>query len=159
MKKITLIMSIMILLFSIGALSEDKEEVKFSEATTNVYDSVLAEKLGADEYGMKSYVIAFLKPGPNRDQDSATAVELQKAHRANIRRLAQEGKLVLAGPFLDGGEMAGLFIFNVTTIEEAKQLTESDPAIKAGRLIMDLHPWYGSAALVQVNDVHQTIKK
>ena len=138
---------------------ENNEENKTSDTTANAFDSVLAEKLGADEYGMKSYVMAFLKAGPNRDQDSATAVELQKAHRANISRLADEGKLVLAGPFLDDGEIAGIFIFNVATVEEAKQLTESDPAIKAGRLVMELHPWYGSAALVQVNDLHKVLKK
>ena len=159
MRKITFSMSLIVFAVTIGACIDNADEDNSSVTTTNVYDSVLAETLGADEYGMRSYVIAFLKAGPNRDQDSATAIELQKAHRANIKRLAQEGKLSVAGPFLDGGEMAGLFIFNVTTIEEAKELTESDPAIKAGRLIMELHPWYGSAALVQVNDVHQTIKK
>lgn len=148
-----------VLVLAIGACSDKTEEDISSTTVTNAYDSVLAHKLGADEYGMRSYVIAFLKAGPNRDQDSAAAVELQKAHRANIRRLADEGKLAVAGPFLDGGEMAGLFIFNVATVEEAKALTESDPAIQAGRLVMELHPWYGSAALTQVNEIHQKLKK
>ena len=159
MRKNAFCITMLVLCFSIGACFDNKVEDFSSNTVISVYDSVLAEKLGADEYGMRSYVIAFLKTGPNRDQDSATAVELQKAHRANIRRLAEDGKLAVAGPFLDGGEMAGLFIFNVATIEEAKQLTESDPAIKAGRLVMELHPWYGSAGLVQVNEIHQKIKK
>ena len=159
MRAITPYWMILFLVFAIGLGSEIRAEEISSDTVVSVYDSVLAEKLGADQYGMRGYVIAFLKAGPNRDQDSATAVELQKAHRANIRRLANEGKLALAGPFLDGGEMAGLFIFNVTTVEEAKVLTESDPAIKAGRLIMELHPWYGSAGLMQVNDIHKRIVK
>ncbi|MFC5271674.1 YciI family protein [Adhaeribacter terreus] len=123
------------------------------------YDAALAQQLGADEYGMKQYVMAFLKSGPNRDQDKTVAAALQKAHLNNINRLAEEGKLVVAGPFLDKGEVRGIYIFNVTSIEEAQKLTETDPAIQAGRLVMELHPWYGSAALMQVNDTHKKLEK
>ncbi|MCE3259599.1 MAG: hypothetical protein K0S12_1240 [Bacteroidetes bacterium] len=123
------------------------------------YDAALAKKLQADDHGMHKYVIAFLKAGPNRNQDSATAAQLQAAHMANIGRMAENGDLVLAGPFMDKGELRGIYIFNVESIEKAKELTESDPAVKAGRLIMELHPWYGSAALMQVNEIHNKIQK
>lgn len=128
-------------------------------ASGNSYDTELAEELGADDYGMRQYVIAFLKEGPNRGQDSTRAAELQRAHLDNIRRLAEEGKLVLAGPFMDQQEVRGIFVFDVRTVEEARQLTESDPAIEAGRLEVDLRPWYGSAALMQVNNIHSKISK
>ncbi len=159
MRKIFLPSFLFVILFTIGACFEETQNNNSSDSAMILYDSVLAEKLGADDYGMKSYVIAFLKAGPNRDQDSSTAVELQKAHRANIGRLADEGLLALAGPFLDDSEFARLFIFNVSTVEEAKALTESDPAIQAGRLVMELHPWYGTAGLMQVNEIHKKIKK
>jgi uncharacterized protein len=123
------------------------------------FDSLLAAEIGADRYGMRSYVMAFLKAGPNRGQDSVTAVDLQKAHMANIRRLADEGKLILAGPFLDGGEIRGIYLFDVPTIEEARELTATDPAIQAGRLEMELHPWYGSAALMKVTEIHRRISR
>jgi uncharacterized protein YciI len=123
------------------------------------YDSTLAEKLGADPYGMKKYVMAFLKAGPNRNQDPETAAKIQRAHMDNITRMAEEGKLVLAGPFLDGGDLRGIYVFNVETLEEAKALTETDPAVKEGRLIMELHPWYGSAGLMQVNEIHHKIQR
>ncbi|MCY1634096.1 MULTISPECIES: YciI family protein [Marinifilum] len=123
------------------------------------YDAELAIKLKADQYGMSKYVMAFLKRGPVRSHDSITAAKLQKAHLENIESLADEGKLVLAGPFFDDGEIRGIYIFNVETIEEAKALTETDPAIKAGRLVMELHPWYGSAALKQVNEIHKSLQK
>jgi uncharacterized protein YciI len=125
----------------------------------STYDSVFAKKLGADDYGMKHYVIAFLRTGPSVIEDSAARMKLQMEHLKNIQRLANEGKLVVAGPFLDGGDLQGIFIFNVATIEEAKKLTDSDPAVKAGELKMELHPWYGSAALMEVPDSHKKVQK
>ena len=127
--------------------------------TVSVYDSTLAAEYGADAYGMKKYVMAFLKKGPNRDMDSARAAELQRAHLDNITRLAKEGKLVVAGPFFGEGGLRGIYIFDVGSIEEAEELTNSDPAIKAGRLTMELKEWYGSAALTGLNDLHRKIAK
>ena len=124
-----------------------------------VYDSVLAKKLGADKYGMKKYVIAFLKTGKTQITDTAKLEQIQMAHLKNIMKLADEGKMVLAGPFLDNTSLEGIFIFNVSTVEEAKKLTETDPAIQAGVLEMELHPWYGSAAVMEVVRIHNTIQK
>ena len=121
------------------------------------YDSVLAKKYGADQYGMKKYVMAFLKRGPNRSKDKVKANELQMAHMNNINRMAEEGKLVLAGPFFGDGELRGIYIFNVETIAEAEALTNSDPAIQAGSLVMELKEWYGSAALMAINDLHKSL--
>lgn len=123
------------------------------------YDAALAEKLGADEYGMKQYVLAFLKAGPTRSQTEEDAQRLQRAHLDNIKRLAEEGKLVLAGPFLDSGEVRGIYVFDVRTVEEARVLTATDPSIQAGRLVMELHPWYGSAALGMLDDWNRAIAK
>ena len=134
--------------------------IKAQELNTPVkYDSTLAKKLGADEYGMKQYVMAFLKKGPNRSQDSTKRAEIQKAHLKNIMRLAAEGKLIVAGPFLDDTDTQGIFIFNVGSIEEAKKLTESDPAVKAGVLTMELHPWYGPAILPEVLKLNRKLEK
>ena len=123
------------------------------------YDSAFAAKLGADGYGMKQYVMAYLKRGPNRDQDSLTAAKLQKAHLDNIIRMANEGKLVLAGPFMDDHEVRGIYIFDVKTVEEARALTATDPAIQAGRLVMELHPWYGSAVMPLITPLHKRLEK
>ena len=124
-----------------------------------VYDAALAAKLKADDNGMKTYVMAFLKAGPNRNRSREEAQKLQAAHRANINRLAAEGKLVLAGPFADDGALRGIYIFDVATIAEAEALTKTDPAIQAGQLEMELHPWYGSAALMTIPDLHARIEK
>lgn len=130
-----------------------------AQDSTVVFDSLYAQKLGADDYGMRPYVMAFLKSGPNRDQSEEESQELQAAHMENIGRLAEEGKLVLAGPFLDGGDLRGIYIFAVESVEEAEELTATDPAIQAGRLVMELHPWYGSAAVMEINEIHNKISK
>jgi len=91
--------------------------------------------------------------------DSVETERLQKAHLKNIVRLGKEGKLICAGPFLDDGDIRGIYIFNVKTIEEAQKLTQTDPAIQKGSLIMELHQWYGSAALMAIPEIHPTIEK
>jgi uncharacterized protein YciI len=73
--------------------------------------------------------------------------------------MADEGTLLIAGPFMDDQEIRGIYIFDVRTLEEAEALTATDPAIKAGRLIMELHPWYGPAALPLLNDMHEKVTK
>ena len=127
--------------------------------STEGYSEELAYELGADDYGMRQYVFAYLRKGPNRDLDSLEAVSLQRAHLDNIKRLAEEGKLVLAGPFMDDGDIRGIYVFAVESLEEAEKIAFSDPAIEAGSLEMELHPWYGSAALMLVNDWHSRIAK
>jgi uncharacterized protein YciI len=138
---------------------KDAKVMHQTDHSTSGFDSAKAEKYGADDYGMKQYVMAFLKSGPNRPEDSNHAAELQKAHLNNISRLAKEGKLVLAGPFLDSDSLRGIYIFNTESIKEAKKLTESDPAIKYGSLKMELKSWYGSAALMEVNEIHKSLSK
>lgn len=157
-----LLFPLLILVLLIGCESnsvENKNPNSTEQENHSAYDSLLASQLGADDYGMKQYVMAFLKRGPNRDHDSATAAQLQRAHLDNIFRLADEGKLILAGPFSDDGDIRGIYIFDVKTVEEAEALTSTDPAIKAGRLVMELHPWYGSAALMKVVEISKKITK
>lgn len=121
-------------------------------------DPQMVKELGADDLGMKKYVMAFLKAGDKQDQDKDAANKLQMAHMANITKLASEGKLVLAGPFMDRGDIRGIYIFNTDDLEKAKAWTETDPAIQAGRLKLELKPWYGSASLQLVTDLHRRVQ-
>jgi uncharacterized protein YciI len=85
---------------------------------------------------------AFLTRGEKWTPEKTPATEeIQKGHMANINRLAQMKKLVAAGPFGDDGRLRGIFVFRVGSLEEAKTLTATDPAVQAGRLAMDIHPW------------------
>lgn len=96
------------------------------------------------KYEMKTYYMVFLKKGPNRDQDSATVAKLQEQHIAHLTKMADAGKMDLAGPFMDKGEIRGICVYNVATKEEAEKLANEDPMVKAGRLIVEIHPWYAA---------------
>jgi uncharacterized protein YciI len=86
--------------------------------------------------------LGFLSRGPKWTPEKTPATEeLQKAHIANINRLAETKKLVMAGPFGDNGTLRGIFVFKVGSLAEAKELAETDPSVKAGRLAIDIHPW------------------
>lgn len=154
MKK-SLIFLFLLLCCGFSGLSQKTEK----KSAKSEYNAELAKKLGADQYGMKKYVMAFLKKGTVSLKDSAERANLQMAHLRNIIKLAKEGKLIVAGPFLDNQEIRGIFIFNLESVEEATQLTSTDPAVKAGTLIMELHPWYGSAALIESLKIHKSLEK
>ena len=148
MKKIFLLACIILSITSVFS-QENKE-----------YNATLAKELGADDYGMKTYVFCMLKTGSNT---TASAEERQKyfeGHMANINKLAKENKLVVAGPFMKNDKnYRGIFIFNCSTIEEAKALVDTDPAVAAKIFEAELTLWYSSAALMMVNENHTKIAK
>lgn len=127
----------------------------------HAYDPELAKKLGADERGMKMYVLCILKTGPKDAEIQGDArKEIFAGHFANISKLADEGKLAVAGPFGKNDKaFRGLYIFNVATIEEAEKLVMLDPAVKAGVFVPDMTLWYGTAAMMVVSDTHKKLEK
>lgn len=134
--------------------------IVFSQETESKYDEKLAKSLNADERGMKQYVFCILKTGSNTTATSEEKTNLFKGHMDNITKLAKEGKLVLAGPFMKNDRnYRGIYIFNVTTIEEAQALVATDPAVKANIFEVELTPWYGTAALQETLKIHKKITK
>ena len=100
---------------------------------------------------LETVYFGFLKRGPNRkegDGSTPEVQELQKAHIANINRLAQSKKLVVAGPFDDNTDLRGIFVFRAGSLKEAQDLAASDPMIKIDRLRLDLHPWNVPAGVI-----------
>lgn len=123
-------------------------------------DTTLAKQLGADQYGMKMYVLVILKSGKNKSKDKQFIDSCFTGHMANIGKLVETKQLIVAGPFgKNTNDYRGLFILNVSTNEEALKLLESDPAIKEKLLKAELYPWYGSAALSEYLGTHDKIWK
>ncbi len=96
------------------------------------------------KYEMKTYYLVFLKKGPNRNQDSVTTAKLQEQHIAHLDKMAESGKMDICGPLMDDGDIRGICIYNVETKEEVEKLANQDPMVKAGRLIVEIHPFYSA---------------
>ena len=125
--------------------AQDKRNVKDGEQKP---DPVLLvkekEKKEVKDGEMKQYFLVLLKRGPIRNHDSTTSAKIQEAHLANITRLYNEGKIDIAGPFGHDGDLRGIFIFNCETYDEVLALCTTDPAIKAGRLVAEIYPWWSA---------------
>lgn len=149
MKKILTITFLILVTFVAGAQDNRHE-----------YDSTLAKMLGADERGMKTYVLVILRSGPAKIEDRELRDSLFTGHFSNMDKLAEEGKLVAAGPFnTNDNQYRGLFIFNVSTIGEAEELVKGDPTVTNGIFVTEMYRWYGSAALLMMNEFHSRLQK
>ena len=143
--------ALLIAVFSIGCVVAQEK---------SAYNEQLAKEVGADDYGMKQYIFCILKTGSNTTATKEESDAYFKGHMDNIKRLAKDGKLAVAGPFMKNDKnYRGLFVFNATTIEEAKVLVESDPAVAGKIFEYELTPWFASAALMKVSEIHETIAK
>jgi uncharacterized protein YciI len=100
------------------------------------------------QYEMTHYVVGFFHRGPNwTAEETAETRRIQEGHLANFGKLAEAGKLIVAGPFGDHGDLRGMLVFKLASVEEARALMDADPALKTGRLTLDLHPWFAAAGL------------
>ena len=132
----------------------------FSQTENPNYDKKLADSLGSDDYGMKSYILVILKTGTKQIDDKEIVNKIFRGHLDNISKLAEEGKLIVAGPLKKNEKKyRGIFILNVKTIEEAQELIKTDPAIKEQLLDAELFEWYGAAALSEYLKVQSKIEK
>jgi uncharacterized protein YciI len=95
----------------------------------------------AEGQQLERLVLGFLMRGSNTSQTAANAEDIQKGHLAYMEKLYAEGKLLVAGPFMDDTPMRGIVIYRVATLDDAEALAAEDPAVKAGRLVLDAHPW------------------
>lgn len=124
------------------------------------YDADKAEELGADDYGMKTYVLVLLKTGSNDSAEQDLVSRCMRGHLDNIRRLAEEKIMIVAGPMgRNDHNLRGIFILDMTSVEDARELLQSDPAIKEGLLEPELYSWHGSAALPEYLETAKRIVK
>ena len=134
--------------------------IKPAAAQNQMYDPALANKLGGDERGMKMYVLVILKTGVADIKDSTIRAQLFRGHFANINKLAEEGKMLTAGPMADNEQhYRGIFLFNVSNVAEAKELLKGDPTVVNHIFEPLFYELYGSAALQEIPEIHRKIQK
>ncbi|GAA4892713.1 hypothetical protein GCM10023311_16520 [Flaviramulus aquimarinus] len=115
------------------------------ELTSNgykVFDFV--DKKTKDTILMQQYFMAFLKKGPIRGQNEEESAELQELHLEHLTKMYDLGYADISGPFGDDSEIRGVTIYNVPTLKIADSLANSDPMVKAGRLQIEIHPWWAA---------------
>ena len=93
---------------------------------------------------MQQYFIAFLKRGENRSQNKEEADSLQALHMAHLGKMYELGYADISGPFGDDGDIRGITIYNVPTLKMADSLANADPSVMAGRLSIEIHPWWAA---------------
>lgn len=168
MKKVLLIKCLGLLFFITGCNNETRPEEDLSEntfiaeeqasKTTEKSVAQLKKELtgegfqifdyvdpdSGDTVIMQQYFMAFLKTGPNRSQSEKEAQQLQEAHLQHLGSMYAQGFADISGPFGDDGEIRGVTIYNVPTLKIADSLANSDPMVKAGRLVIEMHPWWAA---------------
>ncbi len=134
--------------------STSEKEIKEATNEKNISAEEMSKQLQEDgfktftyregntTYLMQQYYMVFLKAGPNRDQDSLSLAKLQQQHMAHLERMAVEGYASLIGPFEDSSDVKGIAVYNTRTLKEADSLANLDPMVKAGRLTIEVHPWW-----------------
>ena len=159
MRRVLAILPLFVLIFALQIVGQTPDE-STDKSKQSRFDPELAKKVGADDYGMRSYFFVLLKTGKTQIEDEKERSKVFAGHFANMKRLAGEGKLVLAGPYSDPkGIWRGMFAFSVANLEEATKLAESDPAVAAGVFDFEIVPFYASAGLMLVNEIHPTVQK
>lgn len=134
--------------------------IKCSLLHAQTYDSALAKKLNADDYGMKKYILVLLKTGTADASDPQKVDSIFSGHMKNIQSLASQNKLILAGPLGENeNKYEGIFVLNTDSIDEAKKMLETDPAVHEHFLSPELFVWYGSAAVQEIPAIHLKIQK
>jgi len=158
------IFSLAILFLIIACKTEKKDIVEVTEqpletvekSTKALKEELIAKGFEVFDYVdektkdttlMQQYFIAFLKSGPNRSQSEEEASKLQAAHLAHLGKMYELGYADISGPFGDDGEIRGITIYNVPTLEMADSLANADPMVKAGRLVIEIHPWWAGKGL------------
>jgi len=122
------------LIISLGVSAQDVNEFEYDAGDTT--------------YVMKKYYMCFLMAGETRSQSEEEAADIQKKHLAHIEKLSQEGKVIIAGPFENGGEYRGILIFDADSVEEVERLASEDPAVISGRLSVKVIPWWAAKGSV-----------
>lgn len=122
------------------SLAEVRKEL--TDKGFQIFDYVDEET--KDTILMQQYFIAFLKRGPERSQNKEEADSLQALHMAHLGRMYEEGYADISGPFGDDGDIRGITIYNVPTLQIADSLANMDPSVQAGRLEIEVHPWWAA---------------
>ncbi len=148
-----------LLIFSLASWGCSTKEPQKKNLVHAEYDEALANQLGADQYGMKNYIVCFLKPGKLKIISQDTHNKIKSENKEFIRQLVKNGHLVMLGHFTENKSFRMQLVLNVSTVKDAQELVSELPKVKEGLLIPEFTPWYGPAALAELKSIHNKISK
>ena len=133
------------------ALAEQDPKVKAGVLQVELHPWMAATGIGVaynqrvargEQPSMITLYLGFLRAAKDAPTIDAAALEkLQQTHLDNIARLGRAGSLPLAGPFLDDGELRGVFVFKAASLDAARELAATDPMVQSKHLALELVPW------------------
>ncbi|HPF96520.1 MAG: YciI family protein [Flavobacteriaceae bacterium] len=135
----------------IDSVKQDVTKVEKPKTIQEIKDELMSKGYQTFDYVdpktqdtilMQQYFMVFLKSGPIRSQNEEEAAKLQEEHLAHLARMYEEGFADLIGPFGDHGNIRGVVVYNVPNQAMADSLAKLDPMVKAGRLEVEVHPWW-----------------
>ena len=97
-------------------------------------------------------LVLLRRPASAPDYPEAELDRIQREHLEHHARLRDSGQVVTNGP-VDGQPdpaLRGLAFYRTGSIEEARQLAEADPAVVAGRLVVEIMTWYCPAGTMSL---------
>lgn len=114
----------------------DAEQQGLTEKPVVNVEAFSDEKLMQLVGSGRGYTVCVLRPGPHRFTDGWEQIIWEHARR-NLA-LRAEGTLPIILRIGGDADIAGIGVFN-TTLPEARDLIEGDPAIVAGILVYELY--------------------
>jgi uncharacterized protein YciI len=98
---------------------------------------------------MVTFYLCLLVTPANPAKAPADMAQLQIDHLANLKRIMESGKGVIAGPIAEEGPLRGILVLRVNSVDEARAIVDTDPAVKAGQLAIEIHPWYAADGIMK----------
>ncbi|PWT81211.1 MAG: hypothetical protein C5B44_04165, partial [Acidobacteria bacterium] len=95
------------------------------------------------ESKLVQFQMALLKRAPqDQSRQNEDTNALRAKHFAYVQSLFESGKVVIAGPLAEEGDLRGVAIYRTKSAEEARSWAENDPMVQAGHLVVETHPWW-----------------
>jgi uncharacterized protein len=111
---------------------------------SGVFNAATAQEQssGAKPPSTKHFLI-ILKPARPGFVETPTSAEQKTVgqHFAYLKKLAADGKVLLAGPSINGANTFGIVVVEAASEADARSVMEGDPSVKAGVMKGELLPF------------------
>jgi uncharacterized protein YciI len=89
-------------------------------------------------------LVLLRRPASAPDYPEAELDRIQHEHLAYLASLREAGHVATNGPVVDQPDpsLRGLAFYRTGSLEQSRHFAEADPAVRAGRLAVEIMTWY-----------------